>query len=177
MAFGGKQDCGFNQRVYVQCILLGSAKACASFQGRGPPTSVSTYEGGDSPWPVLARVGRGARRAHCAPGAAEVVRSRHNGSVISKADGYGRKGLLKGWASVIIPTRVLLVFELQIRSKFMTVVLVPDECVGGVAGLLGGMASHPVCPRERAWHDAWCKGGGWFVYFLPLQAPRARLSS
>lgn len=130
--------------------------------------------------------GRGARRAS-APGAAEVGTVRHDDSVISKADGYGMKGLLKGWASVIIPTSLAGGVEIADSVKFTTAVLFPCV-VGNDAVWVGGCmilcvacpvcwgdGSHPVS-KECVWHDAWCRGG-WAGLFtcLPLQASRARL--
>lgn len=50
---------------------------------------------------------------------------RHDDRVISKADGYGRKGLFKGWASVIIPTSLAGGVEIADSVKFTTAVLFP----------------------------------------------------
>lgn len=118
--------------------------------------------------------GRGARRAS-APGAAEVGTVRHDDSVLSKADGYGMKGLLKGWASVIIPTSLAGGVEIADSVKFTTAVLFPCV-VGNDAVWVGGCmilcvacpvcwgdGSHPVskeCVARRV-VQGWL---GWFVY-------------
>lgn len=86
--------------------------------GRGPPTSVFRKGVRTHGLSRLPGVAVCASR-HCARrGRDGTVRPN---SVISKADGNGRKGLIKGWASVIIPTSLAGV-EIAGSVKFTTAV-------------------------------------------------------
>lgn len=155
-----------HQRVYVQCILLGSAKACA-FQGRGPPTSVFT-RGGRSPMTRLGSWGCGARRA-TASGVTESVRSGPT-VLLAKQPGYGRTGDDKGMGICNYTNESCWCCNCRFGQVHESCYL-PVLLGGGdsVCGMRVRMCACPVCWEDgshsvpRVWRDAWCRGVGLFT--------------
>lgn len=111
--------------------------------------------------------GCGARRA-TGLGVAESVRSGPT-VLLAKQTGFGRTEMIKGWASVIIPTSLAGV-EIAGSVKFINSCSSSVPCGGGDAVWVRGECACPVCWEDgshsvsRVWRDAWCRGVG-FVYF------------